>query len=242
MPDILLKKQVYKYILLVLISFSVGVLFDYFVLYKYFNFPNRKQECATSAVVDNISPIVSESAELDKKIKVESVCKLHIDISGALKEPGVFCLNEGSMIIDAVMKAGGFTKDVAYRFVSRKINLSQRLLDNQKIYIPFEQEMECKTLSFLPQTKEVENIVQNSTNISQPTSEVSSSVTTTPEKPSCININSANVSELDTLNGVGETTAKKIVEGRPYSQIEDLLKVSGIGEVLFAKFKEQICI
>jgi DNA uptake protein ComE-like DNA-binding protein len=45
-----------------------------------------------------------------------------------------------------------------------------------------------------------------------------------------------------TLNGVGESTAEKIIMGRPYAQIEDLLNVSGIGEATLAKFEDMICI
>lgn len=57
-----------------------------------------------------------------------------------------------------------------------------------------------------------------------------------------MNINTATAEELDSLSGIGEVMAKKIIEGRPYEKIEDLLNVSGIGESLFEKIKEEICI
>jgi competence protein ComEA len=57
-----------------------------------------------------------------------------------------------------------------------------------------------------------------------------------------VNINTATKEQLITLNGVGEATAKRIIDGRPYSQINDLLNVSGIGEATLAKFKDDICI
>lgn len=240
MENILEKKKLLKQLLLLTIVFTLGVLFDHFLLYPYFNI-KQEVEGVSESETDNTHPVVVGSTEKDRKIEIEKTCKIHVDVSGALKQPGVFCLDEGAMVIDAITKAGGFSKDLAYRFVSRKINLSQRVVDNQKIYIPFEDEVECKLLSFLPQTKEVETIINNSTNTPTPTSEQNSNPVGT-QSNECVNINSASESELDSLDGVGPAMAKKIIEGRPYTQIEDLLKVSGIGETLFAKFKEKICI
>jgi competence protein ComEA len=58
----------------------------------------------------------------------------------------------------------------------------------------------------------------------------------------CISINNATLQELETLNGVGPSTAQKIIDGRPYTKIEDLLNVSGIGEATLNKFKDSICL
>ena len=61
-----------------------------------------------------------------------------------------------------------------------------------------------------------------------------------------VNINSASADELKTLPGVGDTTAEAILEDRrsngPFTSIEDLMRVSGIGEKKFAKLKEKICV
>jgi competence ComEA-like helix-hairpin-helix protein len=58
----------------------------------------------------------------------------------------------------------------------------------------------------------------------------------------CVNINTASKEELTILNGVGDSTAEKIIQGRPYTQVEDLLNVSGIGEATLAKFEDMACI
>lgn len=235
------KKQVRIYLGIFFLSFSLGIVFDHFLLFPFFSVKpeGEIQESETK----KLEPVVLGSTDADTKIMVESTCKVHVDTSGAVKQPGVFCLNEGSMVIDAITKAGGFTNTAAYRFVSRKINLSQVLVDNQKIYIPFEDEMDCKLFSFLPQTKEVQTIISNTSPITYPTSEIEEPPTN-PEDivDECVNINTGTIEELDSLSGIGETTAKKIIEGRPYEKIEDLLNVSGIGESLFAKIKESICI
>ena len=147
------------------------------------------------------------------------------------------------MVIDAITKAGGFTNTAAYRFVSRRINLSQKLVNNQKIYIPFEEEMECKILSFLPQTKQVEIMISNTSTTPLPTSEIEQNTDAGTENGSnCVNINNDSLEKLDSLPGIGPVMAQKIIDGRPYEKIEDLLNVSGIGESLFSKIKNQICI
>lgn len=235
------KEQVRKYFVIFFFSFFCGILSDYFIINKYFF--NTQEDCPQGSETVNTEPLMISSTEEDKKVIIERTCKVHVDTSGAVKQPGVFCLPEGSMVIDAIGKAGGFTNTAAYRFISRRINLSQLLLDNQKIYIPFEDEMECKLVSFLPQTKEVQAMISNSIALTYPTSELDSTETETGgDSAGCVNINTATAEELDSLSGIGEVMAKKIIEGRPYEKIEDLLNVSGIGESLFEKIKEEICI
>jgi competence protein ComEA len=57
-----------------------------------------------------------------------------------------------------------------------------------------------------------------------------------------ININSASVSELDTLSGIGPTYAQKIVEHRPYSKPEDLVTSGAITQTLYEKIKNNITV
>lgn len=63
---------------------------------------------------------------------------------------------------------------------------------------------------------------------------------------SLVNINTADASALETLSGVGSATAQAIISDReqngPFSTIEDLMRVDGIGEKKFAKLKDSICV
>lgn len=244
MENVLQKKKLTKQILLFIAFFFLGVLFDHFVIYPYFKFPKEESVKGVEESETNTSEqIVVSSTQQDKKVTIEEVCKLYIDTSGAVKQPGVFCLEDGSMVIDAITKAGGLTNTAAYRFVSRKINLSQKLVNNQKIYIPFEEEMDCKLLSFLPQAKQVETMVSNTSTVPLPTSEIEESKDNSTENgTNCVNINNDSLEKLDSLSGIGVVTAQKIIDGRPYEKLEDLLNVGGIGESLFSKIKDQICI
>ena len=106
--------------------------------------------------------------------------------------------------------------------------------------------MECKLINFLPEAEEIEIIVNNSTgdigttpNDTEVETEGNSQNSDSTE---CTNINSASMEELDALTGIGPSTAQKIIDGRPYQKIEDLLNVSGIGDATFAKFKDIICV
>lgn len=172
---------------------------------------------------------VEEVVEVEEEEEIDP-CPVRVDIAGAVKNPGVYCLEKDSAVIDVVKKAGGLIQSVAYKYLGMKVNLATLLTDNSKIYIPFEEDSICELLQFkLP--KEVSNITEP-----KPPEE--------QQEPSneCISINSATLEELDSLDGVGPSTAQKIIDGRPYEILEDLLNVSGIGESTFEKFKDEICL
>ena len=158
-------------------------------------------------------------------------CPVLVDIGGAVKTPGVYCFEKEASVIDAVKKAKGFTKDAGLEYISMKINLATKMVDNSKIYIPFEKDYDCKLLTFsLP--KEIVEITTPETEPEEP-EEVSTE---------CISINDATQQELETLEGIGPSTATKIIEGRPYEVLEDLLNVSGIGETTFNNIEDSICL
>ena len=119
-----------------------------------------------------------------------------------------------------------------------RINLSLYLENNQKIYIPYESDVYCELKTI--------QIVDNKGNTGKDPNTTTENNTSpnndSPNVADCININTASISELTQLNGVGEATATKIVEGRPYSETEDIMNVSGIGEATYEKFKNDICV
>ena len=57
-----------------------------------------------------------------------------------------------------------------------------------------------------------------------------------------ININTASASQLDTLPGIGPKTAEKIINGRPYQSIEELLLKKVVGQSVFEKIKDKVSI
>lgn len=185
-------------------------------------------------------PICSESPEKEER----DGCPIKVDISGAVRNPGVYCFEEGSVIQDAVDKAKGFDTAYGYKYISRKINLAYELKDNQKIYFPFADDLICELQSFSPEvekevviTEDTEGVVEDNT-----TENIEEEIDNNDDNIGCININTATKEELMELNGVGESTAQKIIDGRPYTVIEDIKNVKGIGDATFEKMKDDICL
>ena len=185
-------------------------------------------------IVDTVCSSAQENeSEIESK---EDPCPVLVDISGAVAMPGVYCFADGASVIDAVKRANGFTQDAGFKYISMKMNLSSVMKDNSKVYIPFESDYNCNLLAFsLP--KEVVDIINAPQESNEDVNNGDSA-----NDGGCISINNATLQELETLNGVGPSTAQKIIDGRPYSKIEDLLNVSGIGEATLNKFKDSICL
>jgi competence protein ComEA len=129
-------------------------------------------------------------------------------VTGAVNHAGVFRLPPESRMVDAVQAAGGFAEGADLN----QVNLAAVVVDGQQIVIP--------GLSTLP-TPEL-TIGDNGL-----------LVTPTPFAGTPININTASAELLDTLPGIGPTTAQLIVDYREenglFTRVEDLLKIPGIG-------------
>jgi competence protein ComEA len=129
-------------------------------------------------------------------------------VTGAVKRAGVYKLPPDSRMVEAVQAAGGFTEGADLNLV----NLAAALKDGEQIVIP--------GLSTLPTP--ILTIGDNGL-----------LVTATPFAGTPININTADATLLETLPGIGPTTAQKIVDYReengPFTRVEDLLKIPGIG-------------
>ena len=130
-------------------------------------------------------------------------------------------LKEGDRIDDAIKKAGGITDKADLS----KVNLAYELLDGQKVYIPSinDNKEEYLFIDAGENVLEDEN-VQNGK----------------------ININTADSSLLQTINGVGESLAGKIIDYREkngkFKNIEDLKNVSGVGDKKFEDLKDKIIV
>ncbi|MFH0864255.1 MAG: ComEA family DNA-binding protein [Candidatus Gottesmanbacteria bacterium] len=138
--------------------------------------------------------------------------KIKADIEGSVVNPGVYELNSGSRIQDLLIMAGGLTATADREWMNRSLNQAAKVADGAKIYIPM---VNDATVS------KVDSSEQKATN-------------------ELISINSASLSELDTLSGVGPVTAQKIIDGRPYQTIEELVSRKIVGQSVFEKIKEKI--
>lgn len=147
--------------------------------------------------------------------------KLIVDIQGAVKNPGVYELSKGDRVRDALKKAGGLVDEADDLRIAKTINLAALLTDGMKLYFPFEGEEVMGNTSFKESFKVVD-------------------VGSSSYAQGFISINNATESELDKLPGIGKITAKRIIDNRPYSTIEELLTKKVISEKLFEKIKNQL--
>lgn len=159
-----------------------------------------------------VEPIKSESL---------SVGKILVDMSGAVEKTDVFEISSGARLKDVLALAGGLSADADRKFFARNFNLARILKDQEKIYIPNTEET---------QKGEAETNQQVFQNVDSNTLDLSDK----------ININSASMSELDALPGVGKVTAQKIIQNRPYISIEELLDKKVVNKSVFEKIKNQI--
>lgn len=156
-----------------------------------------------------------ESVEEADKNSLEEEQSMYIvvDVKGAVKRPGVYECLEGERVRDVLQQAGGILEEGE----KNAINLAMKLADEMVIYVPFQgEEVEQHFIELISEEKETE----------------------------LININKATQAELETLPGVGPSKAQLIIEFREtnggFSSVEEIKKISGIGDKTFEKLEKYI--
>ena len=151
-------------------------------------------------------------------------------ITGAVNTPGVYILPEGSRIADVIDKAGGLTDDAD----AGAVNLVYVIEDGMHIILPRKNEEEKEYIT-TESGLDVNNDTKKSDNGGN--KQMSSAK---------ININTATKEQLETLTGIGPSTADKIIEYRKengnFKNAEDIKNVNGIGESKYSKIKDKICV
>lgn len=185
---------------------------------------NSDSEDTVQVLIPKEENHIQEGNEAEEDVSTAAIVsekEILIDVSGAVNQPAVVELKEGSRVFEAIELAGGLSKDAD----TRSTNLAQVLTDGEKLYIPTKKELEETGSSYL-QTKNTSVEASGSAGL--------------------ININTANSETLQQLTGVGPSTAEKIIRYRTengnFKTIEDIKNVSGIGEKTFEKFKNKITV
>lgn len=220
MLEALSKKQKIIFFIILSIMIIFIIYYIYSTLYKdEFSFNNDN-------FIDN--NLVETNIE-DKNIYSENFTNnsIIVYICGAVKESKVITLPEDSRISDAIDAVGGLTNDADLT----NINLAYILEDGEKIYIPKKGE-------------EMQNDASAASSTAQSSSY--SNYYSTSTKSNKININKATQTELETIPGVGPSTALKIIEYREqngkFKSIENIKNVSGIGDAKYEKMKDYITV
>jgi competence protein ComEA len=148
-----------------------------------------------------------------------------VDVQGQVKKPGVYTLDGAVRLKDAIDAAGGFTSDADNEYISKRLNLAQKISDGVKIYIPSVGEIDTDT-SVLGSNSVVETVSQD----------------TPAANSNLVDINTAGIDSLDTLPRIGPVTAQKIIDSRPYGSIEELVSKKVMGQKTFDGLKDRILV
>ncbi|MEM7347227.1 MAG: helix-hairpin-helix domain-containing protein [Chloroflexota bacterium] len=153
---------------------------------------------------------------------------IRVFINGEVVLPGVYEMPHDSILQDVLFLAGGFSDNAFIDIV----NLAQPLASGMQIYIPPlpDSEVSIPLISTPPTSAKPADIIIDESN----------------QNNGAINLNSATKAELESLPGVGPSTAQKILDYReengPFSLIEDVMDVSGIGPAKFESMSEFITV
>lgn len=169
-----------------------------------------------AAVIWVVSRNPSGNAVTLRPVPTEKPIVVHI--TGAVPRPGVYALPDGARVQDVISAAGGFLAEADKEF----INLARVLEDGELLEIPYAE-------GFSP-------VIPTAVQI----------IITPGADTDLVNINTAASFELESLPGIGPTTAQKIIEYRdangPFISTEDIINVSGIGPGTYERIKDLITV
>lgn len=198
---------------------------------------------------DDVNLISDNLEKVEDSSNVSEEKYILVDVKGEVKKPGVYKLKENSRVIDAINVSGGLTKKAYTKY----INLSRILKDENVIIVNSTSEIKKVSSGNNITEVKINNDSKNSASISESElitndnvkSEEDNTVNSL-ENNQKININTATKEELMKLSNIGESKAEKIIDYRTangnFNSIEDIKKVSGIGDKLYDSIKENITV
>lgn len=236
-------KYVFVCVLLVVVSFFIFVI--------------NGRSASGGEVHENDSSVIQDNnikkEESDTKHKCDESSdftnnKISVDVKGAVKNPGVYEMDANTRVVDAIRVSGGIIDEAD----TTNINLSKKLSDEMVIVVYTVNQIKefnekSQKSSNLNSSKSVSNdaiIVQDE--LTDKDNSKNSDESCESENKSLVSINTGTREQLMTVKGIGEAKAIAIIEYRTnngyFKNLEDIKKVSGIGESLYEKIKQYITI
>lgn len=173
------------------------------------------------------------SKSIDIKEEISKPQKIYVDISGAVENPYVYEMEEGTRVYEVIELAGGLKEDADIS----NLNLAQILKDEDKITISTKSQISNGI---------AEESIKSSNSLATSNIEGEYGKKDEFNSEKLININTATAMELQNITGIGPSTADKIISYREehgdFKKIEDIMNVNGIGEKTFTKFKNKIMV
>ena len=199
---------------------------------------------------DSTEEVILEENNLElKEENIEEVdnIKIKVDIKGAVKNPGVYEVEENSRVSDVINISGGLTSEAD----TSVINLSKNVIDEMVIIIYTKDEInEMKEGSTSIKYIEKECVcpkLENDACIEDKIDNIPNNENNSNDKNEAngkVSLNKATLDELMTLDGIGEKKAQAIIDYRNknngFKTIEELLEVDGIGSTTYEKIKDRL--
>jgi competence protein ComEA len=173
-----------------------------------------------AAIESEASPGSSHSAAAPAPA---SAAILVVDVGGAVRRPGVYRLDEGARVGDAIEAAGGFAPSVDAAVAARDLNLAARLKDGDRVRVPARGE--------------------SSTALQGTLADPAASVGQAGD--GLVDLNTASAAELEALPAIGPATAAKIIAAReesPFASVDDLRARKLLGEASMAKVRDLVTV
>lgn len=188
---------------------------------------NDKEKPLAGSSLQSVQSAVTSKAAQVKTVRVQ--------VSGAVLEPGIYDVPASCRVEEAIAAAGGMTENAD----SERVNLVRKVRDGMQIRVPVQKAAQTNRT----QRKNA----QAKSGLGASTTKKSSSTRAGTEKNNSavqiVRINSASVSELQQLPGIGPALAQRIVATRNsgrFTSVEDLLRVPGIGKAKLAKLRDYV--
>lgn len=218
----------------------IGILFSLLALscfFGYKKFFSKKKENNEEKVVAKFIKKDEEETKTKKTSTKEEKIIYKVDIKGEVHNPGIYSLEANSRVIDVIELAGGLTENAN----TTVINLSKKIIDEMVIIVYSNDQVKD-----FEKTEEIQKQVQEKCIGETIHNDACITDNLEQDAPKLISINTATKEELMQLTGIGEAKALDIIKYReengPFQSIEDIKNVSGIGDSLFAKIKENITV
>ena len=166
---------------------------------------------------------------------------LYVDVKGRVNQPGLYALQPGARVADAIAKAGGISPDGD----AERINLAEPLVDGSALIVPAK-----GNAASTGQSGIVSAVIPSAGVSGSAPSAAKAAPAQTSKDPAAekadkgVNINTAGLQELMTLPGVGESRAHAIIQYRSekgaFRSPEELKRISGIGDKIYERMKEHV--
>lgn len=187
--------------------------------------------------------LASESASLQENRAAVQDGVIYVHVCGAVAHPGVYELEAGCRVYEAVGQAGGFSENADQNYV----NQAQALEDGVMLVIPTKEEAaDAREREKAAAAGESQDSAAEGLGIVGGTSRGGQDGDSAAASDGRININTASEAQLCEIPGVGATRAAAIAAYRethgPFKKPEDIMKVSGIKEGMYEKIKDSISV